>query len=828
MSNSDPKNEPQNNDAEFDDEFESLSSDEKAAFEKIMAEINTATGVTPDGSPNTPQSTTTAPDPDASDEAAPDAGQQDAPATKEAPQDDEALNDDQQAAFNQIMAEIESGKQEDTQEAPASASSNGQNDLSEDQNTAARAEIETKRQGGGEEAPLDSDTSEAIDQADEEALSEDQKAAMSQIMAEIEAKRKSDKTKPDRPDQNDTEQADSDADDEPLAEDQQAALDQIMAEIEAKRKSDRTKPDRPDQNDTEQADSDADDEPLAEDQQAALDQIMAEIEAKRKSEPVEAATEDQAADTQEAASDDAETDTKDTLSMEEFDNELNSLLASSQADDKASEPADTSTPTQGADVEPDEGVNAALKAQLNEIEQAKNQSGEPSEATTPPDSTESKEDFPILQEVTVAPKSKRKGKTEKKGAQARRAAHGRLRRALTLCAGFVGIVLLSIGGYSGVQRFWLTPPEPVAPTQTEQTSKPAQSAGIASPDAPPNPSAFPPEPTLSSIVIDQEPSDTRQAPQQDLSLEGFITHLAASRDRLQNKISDIEQLQSYYGRGIDEEIAKIEDSLENGRIPTFQQAVADQKIELGLKSIQRRMVYRTKLNAPLTQLRAMSEELLYLERKARIYRILKSGIVGLPVEAFKQQAEQAVDSFLQYNTQLSIDRVVVDTPELATIWNDLSAQINKKAELLARRMPLNRAISREICKGNFERKFKLTALSPETARCLAKWKGKDLYLNSLNELTPQTAEILATWPGEWLSLNGLRELSPETAKHLAQWPGKRISLNGLTNLSADATAYLSQWRGEQLEMVGLLNIGRWENYGTRLFLSEKLRQRLEE
>ena len=166
-------------------------------------------------------------------------------------------------------------------------------------------------------------------------------------------------------------------------------------------------------------------------------------------------------------------------------------------------------------------------------------------------------------------------------------------------------------------------------------------------------------------------------------------------------------------------------------------------------------------------------------------------------------------------------------PDLETIWREVVTRISCKTQQLSTQSPLNKAVSAEICKGNFERKFMLTALSTETARCLINWTGKDLYLNELTELTAETAGVLAQWPGEWLSLNGLKTLSADTARHLAQWPGKRLSLNGLTILSAETTANLSRWKGEQLEMVGLQAIGSWENYGTRLFLSENLRRRLD-
>jgi hypothetical protein len=304
-------------------------------------------------------------------------------------------------------------------------------------------------------------------------------------------------------------------------------------------------------------------------------------------------------------------------------------------------------------------------------------------------------------------------------------------------------------------------------------------------------------------------------------------NLSAARSQLQARMSDIRQLKSYYARGIEEETEKIEATLNNGRIPSLDEALADNKIALALKAIQRRQTYIAKLETPLAQLTDMNEELLYLERQVSIYEILSSGIGGLPLETLKKEVAGTVAECLQFDTQVSIDSDTLQPAPLAVVWEGVAKVFQRKVGLLAQRAPLNKAISAEICQGNHARKYLLTALSDDTARCLITWDGKDMNLNALTVLTPEGARILAQWPGEWLSLNGLRELSAEAAAHLSDWPGKRLSLNGLSVLSPEATANLSQWRGSQLEMVGLDAIGSWGNYGTRLFLSEKLRKKLE-
>ncbi|MBI5064160.1 MAG: hypothetical protein HZB87_12045 [Desulfatitalea sp.] len=199
---------------EGDDELENLSSDEKAAFEKIMAEIATATGgaskgnaddaakKSKPGSSGKPSST-----------APPIAGQEAPPA------------DSAQADLDQIMSEITS-----------------------------------KKEGKNAGVPGTADNKVSVDPPSDD-LSKDQQAALDQIMAEIGSKRKAEIT----PAPN-TETADKA--DEDLNQDQQAALDSIMAEIGSKRKAEKIP-------EAKSETTDKADETLNADQQAALDSIMA-------------------------------------------------------------------------------------------------------------------------------------------------------------------------------------------------------------------------------------------------------------------------------------------------------------------------------------------------------------------------------------------------------------------------------------------------------------------------------------------------------------------------------------------------------------------------
>lgn len=813
MAEMDQENKRDNEDADFDDELASLSADEKAAFEKIMAEINAASGPPEEPAGDSSENPSLQADTNAqdgsgsklasdstdasspSDDAAisplvePEAPQPTSNATTDSgagnngdSSDDastdnpEELDVDQQAALDRIMAEINSKSEDNASGAEKSDLKNSTEgeDLSEDQQAALdtiMAEIDAKRKP---ETVHSENQTEKNNNGDDD-LSEDQQAALDAIMAEISAKKQGDTTEKEKP------APENDSADDDLSEDQQAALDAIMAEISTKRQKDTTEEEKP------APENDSADDDLSEDQQAALDAIMADINAKKRKDEVLDAS---------PAGEEENAESK-GLTIEEFDDELSNLLTE----------ATPETPSSDINKVPLKEPSAPIDDNTQEIVEQK------------PTAQETRtQSYPILQEIHPEDE-----KIPKKSGQ----------RSLLWQRGKRIVSVISIAACLIISGLYLLDRYDIHPESTlldassnTQVDPPAEPMTVAenNPIETERVPAGNETERIESItrVIETPVELTRES-----GMDSLKQNLSRAREQIQTKINDIEQLKSYYARGIEEEKDKIEQALEQGRIPAFSEAITDKKIELALRAIQRRKTYITKLNTPNGQLTAMAEELLYLERKTDTFDILSAGIHGLPIDDFVQQAQTALKSYIQYNTQLSIDQVEVPAVQLASIWTEISAEIGQRANLLAQRAPLNRAISKEICQGNYDRKYQLTAMSAETARCLVKWPGKDLYLNSLSELSPDVAKILAQWPGEWISLNGLKDLPAESAKQLAAWPGKRLSLNGLTRLSPDATAHLSQWRGEQLELVGLHAIGPWENYGTRLFLSEKLRRQLE-
>lgn len=809
-----------------DDELESLNDEEKAAFEKIMAEIASATGDT--SGENQKQSSS--PPVEA-----------DGPSATLNPENEAVPSETDTPDKNAETTQEQVSEKSEVEQPNAENKSNADQDdeLDEDQQTALdqiMAEIESKHKGKNKSDESEPSAPAPAEDESEEALNEDQAAALSQIMAEIESKRKGEKDSDSEspPQEAETEaEAEAEAEEEDLDENQQAALSQIMAEIESKRKGEKeVTSESMDENKEDAPDTDSDDA----EQQAALEKIMAEIEAQKNDDSDESlaasgGTESEIVAEQDDASETDNDSLSKEISMDDFDTELNNLLSSASQPTSSGSSNEEIAGTEANKTAKDDNASIAddTEKELEHPVAADSVSlkDEPNEPLN-----DDSDHIPLLQEISSEIPSKKVKQKSRRGSKKKLPSTfvKKTLKASVIALVYTPVLIIAGGICYWAYHHFINTSQDTAPPSFQgagvaMDAGPSQGTGVAM-DAGPSQT---PGTTIPDVA--ETPSPVVQTVTSRTPAAIFSTlrkELSTARLQIKNKISDIRQLKSYYDRGVTEEYDKIEERLLDGRIPSFQKAMADEKIELALRAIQRRKVYMTKLETPLTQLTAISEELLYLERKTHIYEILQMGINGLPVESFKDEVLKAIKSYLQYQSELSIDQLEVDSSSLADIWDQVAAHLDTKANLLAQREPLNRSISAEICQGNYDRKYLLTAISEKSAGCLLKWGGKDLYLNAVTELPPEIAKILAQWKGEWLSLNGLTELSAESANYLAQWRGKRLSLNGLTHLPQEVTQYLSQWGGEQLEMVGLRSIGSWENYGTKLFLSEKLKQTIEE
>ncbi|BBO87368.1 hypothetical protein [Desulfosarcina ovata] len=784
-SNSDEGNTPASTNMHEENDSDTLSDDELEVFKKIMGEIEGEEDG--EAKPSDDASSSADGNPILSEneqreiEAVIDSiGDEPAEDTDTDKADD--LDEDQQKAFDSIMAQIESGEGADA--------------------VAEEKEPEEKKP---EETPDEPDN-------DDDFAAELEKVARAA----------------DPDDDNPAEDADVDKTDD-LDEDQQAAFDSIMAQIESgegadavaeekepEEKKPEETPDGPDNDDdfaaelekvARAADSD-DDEPaedadaddadnLDEDQQAAFDSIMAQIESGE-------GVEEESPKTSEAIVNPAEVKVPDvTDATVVADKKKNSRPSATTKQDVTAEAVERKAGPEPTPIKKEADAPIASSGDENDGQPAL-PSNEATNSVQPVD----EDAKPSSSAAVPVP--------EKKATQApqEKKPISRNRKKWFWAAAVIFSIILPLTGYV------LWPHRQSEPTD----SKPLVAQPSASVEATtPSPTAAAPPPEK------EEPAELPAVAQ----LKAIATALDQLRNELLAKQVEIEELRGYYQSGIDAEIAGILDSIRKSgkRTISLKTAMADAHISLGLSAIQRRNAYIRRLKIPANALTRDSEELLYLTRKAELLASMAEKSSGIDVDGFVQESGEVMDVHRQRLNQLNIDAVDVIPLPMESLWQDISRRLpvkpaSDKQPPAAVRAD-NAVIWKAICEGDFSRNDQLSMLSIEAARCLSAWKGKDLFLNALTDLPPDIARELVKWEGDWLGLNGLTELTPEVASHLARWKGRIISLNGLSRLSPQVVAILSEWRGEQIELINVKHMPNWDTPRIRLFFSEDLQRRHE-
>ena len=315
------------------------------------------------------------------------------------------------------------------------------------------------------------------------------------------------------------------------------------------------------------------------------------------------------------------------------------------------------------------------------------------------------------------------------------------------------------------------------------------------------------------------------------------------RDVLLVKNEEIYELDLHYRNGIAELEEETYQEIKRGGTTAYKAAMQNKRIELNMRTIQRRRAYINGLIKPASWLNIGSEELFYLIRKAQLDMQLTEIAGGIDLNMHMRHINAAIQKYRPSPDKLAVDPAQSKVQPLKKIWEQVSRQkqgrgIKKKKEKFALN-PKDKLIINQICSGNFERISELTNISSRAARCLAQMKGSDLFLNGLVTLSPDVAQQLFQWQGNWVCLNGVKNLSPAAAQYLFKWKGNWISLNSLNEFTPELAVHLLKWEGQQLELMGLqynkneVNqktlkyLALWETTGGKLFVTDKIRQEME-
>ena len=298
-----------------------------------------------------------------------------------------------------------------------------------------------------------------------------------------------------------------------------------------------------------------------------------------------------------------------------------------------------------------------------------------------------------------------------------------------------------------------------------------------------------------------------------LRLTSKQDQLDAIRDQLLSKADEIANLQDHYRKSIRQVEAAVLTEKRHAGIHSLQQALGTKRMALQLETIRHRQAYIDCLAKPADWLLQGSEELLFLKRKHSLESLIFPVCSQIDPEKLAAEQEAAFGHYINSVEALRVDLQEASYHPLAQIWQNLLEQEKQFAS--SRTLTAsgtrqgsgggsqadNQSIWLEICRGRYNRKSELTALSVEAADCLADWKEPDLFLNGIKELSPETARRLFKWKERWLCLNGLTDLPPETAEYLFQWNGECLSLNGVKHLNVESSIFLKGWKGRTLKRI---------------------------
>jgi len=323
-------------------------------------------------------------------------------------------------------------------------------------------------------------------------------------------------------------------------------------------------------------------------------------------------------------------------------------------------------------------------------------------------------------------------------------------------------------------------------------------------------------------------------------LAAKLEEAAELRRQLLEKMEEIERLNLYYRTGITELEHGISREAHKNGIGSFEQASKNKRIELNLRTIQRRQAYIRGLEKPAAWLNHGSEELLYLMRKAQLDLELIDIAGGVDGDKHNRHISAAINQYRPSADKLALNLRDKEPAPLESLWQQAKNKKNSTTNAAEDISPTagNAQIAVEICSGNFERMAELASISAETAHCLSRMQGSDLFLNAVTQLSPDAAKELFQWQGNWICLNGIKALSPAVAEYLFKWRGNWISLNGLTEFQPELAVYLLKWEGRQLELMGLKYhktepeqkslkyLALWETTGGRLFVPDAIRKEI--
>jgi len=167
----------------------------------------------------------------------------------------------------------------------------------------------------------------------------------------------------------------------------------------------------------------------------------------------------------------------------------------------------------------------------------------------------------------------------------------------------------------------------------------------------------------------KDPLPKPKPPGQRETFEAALDEAAGILAELAGKKNEISELIRYYQIGINELEEQIIQEMQKQRITSYSRGVRIKRVELGLRTIQRRRVYIRKLKQSNLWVKSGSEKLLYLKRKTQIDIQLIDIAGGINLGRHMKQLNAAILKYRPTAEKLAIKLPDADILPLETIWS---------------------------------------------------------------------------------------------------------------------------------------------------------------
>jgi len=166
-----------------------------------------------------------------------------------------------------------------------------------------------------------------------------------------------------------------------------------------------------------------------------------------------------------------------------------------------------------------------------------------------------------------------------------------------------------------------------------------------------------------------DPLPKPKPPSERDTIEAALDEAAGILAELAGKKNEISELIRYYQNGIIELEEQIAQEMQQKRITSYSRGVGIKRVELGLRTIQRRRAYIRKLKQSYLWVQSGSEELLYLKRKTQFDIQLIDIAGGINIGRHTRQLNAASLKYRPTAEKLAIKLPDADILPLEIIWS---------------------------------------------------------------------------------------------------------------------------------------------------------------